>query len=206
MGKVYKFSDRKGGFIFTNKEGYNVVLPEMIGRAYENVRGNKVSVFIAGKLTYTSEFCEIVKGYVPLKKEDGEKTVDVAKLLMAQNNLKSMLEDHKTIALSDIKRFPDYYLYREEKNAILFVKCDGGVMGSGWYGEPESSKKGLMMCAFILYALGFINAGNDAVLWESTYRYLLYETNLGVPEKYDSIILNALEDKVANKNNLPWPK
>lgn len=204
MNNVYKFTDHRSGGNPADKNGYIKVHPKMIGNAYTYVRGCCKSSFVIGKLSYSEDFKEIQKGYSLFDTLTDPK--ERAEILLTQKKLIDIMEFNKKLPLSAVTDYPDHYTIKEGKYSTMYVRCDGGVMAAGWYGEPESSRKGLIMCAYLLYMLGFLNPGTDETLWESTYRYLLYEIGYGDPAAVDALIINTLREEMTDKNPAPSKK
>ena len=204
MNNVYKFTDHRSGGNPADKSGYIKVHPKMIGNAYTYVRGCCKSSFVIGKLSYSEDFKEIQKGYSLFDTLTDPK--ERAEILSTQKKLIDMMEFNKKLPLSAVTDYPDYYTIKEGKYSTMYVSCDGGVMAAGWYGEPESSRKGLIMCAYLLYMIGFLNPGTDETLWKSTYNYLLYETGYGEPEALDALIINTIREEITDKNSTPPKK
>lgn len=191
MSKLYNIDDFRTGIVFTRKNGFKQVMPQMVSAGYETIRGSCKCCYVIGKMSYTNTFMEIQKGYITSENIQDMETKK--RIHVKQSRLIDILENNKTLALSAIKESHDFYTITDGKNEAVYVLCDGGVIGAAWNGEEQGSKKGQIMAAFLCYALGFINPDVDPVLWTSTYKYLLYESGLGDPMEFDMIILQAMK-------------
>lgn len=203
--KIIEFDEKKQGIKFDLRNGYKVILPDMVVMANKYFRRDANGIYLIQKISYGKRPREVARGYLV---EQGTDLIEEASfrkdIASKQEHLAELLEDSKAIALSCCKEAYNYYCFREGHNAIMYCKCDkddeeNAVMGAAWHGEPSESRKGLLMCSFLLYATGIINAGFDETLFEATYRYLLYESGLGDPEDFDGIIFDAMRKQFSPK-------
>jgi len=195
MAELFKLIP--SGFSFDKVDGYNKILPVTIGRYFEHARGVGTDLYIL-KHYNTSGDTQLARGYVPTGTIE-----NASELRRKQLELEARLDAAKSDAAKAITTPERTYQTRDGEYAIVFVPCKDGYIGCGWYDHAGTAKKGLKLAAFVLYALGFINAEYDEVLWEVTYKYLPYDSELGRSEIADQIILESLKDEVVRRNNTP---
>ncbi len=195
-----KYNDDRQYNLFEVVNKYNIVPDEMVVKAYESLRGNQECAYVVANLYENSGPEKIACGninkrglYGPSSRNDKH----------AQTKLFEALEEHKYSAFSVMSNPWDYLVCKDDEMSILYVKDADSLTGCGWYGEHSHTKKGLKMCAFILYAFGSINYEIDKALWNSTYNYLLFATRLGDAKEYDKIILDVLRNMVSDANDIP---
>ena len=191
MAELYQLIP--SGFSFEKVDGYNKVLPATIGKYFEHARGDGTNLFVVKH--YAKEKTTVLsKGYIP----DG---ADELTLSVAQIELNAFLDKEKERAVARIGDIQTkVYQHREGSNSVVFVSCQDGLIGCGWY-DPASSPKGLKMAAFVLYAYGFINAKMDKVFWKVTYKYLPYDSELGRSDEADKAIIESLQPEILRRNN-----
>ncbi len=195
MAEIYKLIP--SGFSFKKVDGYNKVLPITIGKYFEHARGVGTDLYIVKHYTKLSS-TELARGYVPTG------TVENAhELRQKQIELASKLDSTKNKASAYISSPTMVYQSKEGEYAMVFVSCKDGYIGCGWYDHAATPKKGLKLAAFVLYALGVINAKVDETLWEVTYNYLPYDSELGRSEVADEIIFDSMKAEVIRRNNEP---
>lgn len=195
MAEMYKFIP--SGFSFKKADGYNKVLPITIGQYFEHARGVGTDLYIVKHYTKHGS-AELARGYVPTGNIENAK-----ELYEKQKELEAKLDQAKDVASEYISKPTKIYQNREGEYAVVFVSCKDGYIGCGWYDHAGTRKKGLKLAAFVLYALGFINAENDEVFWEVTYKYLPYDSELGRSEIADDIILKSMKAEIIERNNAP---
>ncbi|MCQ2571336.1 MAG: hypothetical protein MJ154_03790 [Candidatus Saccharibacteria bacterium] len=194
---IYQFEP--GGFRFEKTaDGYNKVLPSIIGRYFEDARGVGTDLYVIKHYGKGKRSTILAKGYVPTGNVE-----NALELKSKQDNLISMLDEEQITAASQIKQPSDIYQTREGQYSIVFVSCKDGCIGCGWYDHVGTKKKGLMLAASVLYAYGFINAEIDPIFWEATYKYLPFDSELGRSEDADKIIVDELRKTIVSRNNTP---
>ena len=192
-------------FSFERCCGYNLPLPEMIAQFFTYMRGIGPDAFVIkrytfseGQVDHTSE--EIMRGCVPTS------ACDLRIIHQAQLSLSSILdlraeEAHKTIArsISNI-----YELRQEDSMSLVFVNCDRGIIGCGWYDSARTTRKGMKLAEFMLYALGSLNRW-DKTLLTAVYHYLPYEStfSLAESEKASDIFTTTLAQRAVRENGRP---
>lgn len=192
-------------FSFERCCGYNLPLPEMIAQFFTYMRGIGPDAFVIkrytfseGQVDHTSE--EIMRGCVPTS------ACDLRIIRQAQLSLSSILdlraeEAHKTIArsISNI-----YELRQEDSMSLVFVNCDRGIIGCGWYDSARTTRKGMKLAEFMLYALGSLNRW-DKTLLTAVYHYLPYEStfSLAESEKASDIFTTTLAQRAVRENGRP---
>lgn len=183
------------GFSFKKADGYNKVLPITIGRYFEHARGVGTDLYIVKHYTKQSS-TELARGYVPTG------TIENAReLRQKQIELASKLDGTKEKASAYISTPTMVYQSKEGEYAMVFVSCKDGYIGCGWYDHAATPKKGLKLAAFVLYALGAINAKVDETLWEVTYNYLPYDSELGRSDEADKVIFESMKSEIVRRNN-----
>lgn len=195
MEKAEIFKFIPSGFSFEEVDGYNKLPPIVIGKYFEHARGVGTDLYVVKHFTSTSSTI-LAKGYVP--------TGDVgnaAELMSKQKALISMLDKERNSAISQIKNPSDVYQTRDGQFSVVFVPCKDGFIGCGWYDHVGTKRKGLKLAAFVLYAYGIINVKIDPELWEVTYKYLPYDSELGRADFADNVIFSTLKDEVIARNN-----
>jgi hypothetical protein len=193
MAEIFKLIP--AGFSFKEADGYRLVLPATIGKYFEHARGIGTDLYVVKHYT-TKGSTELTRGYVPTGNIQ-----NATELRQRQKELTSRLDSDRNTAMLGIQAVTDVYQNRKSEYSTVFVKCKDGVIGCGWYDHANTKKKGLKLAAFLLYALGIINAENDPTLWEATYRYLPYDSEMGRTDVADEIILSTLKAEVIERNN-----
>lgn len=193
MAEIYKLIP--AGFSFKEADGYRLVLPTTIGRYFEHARGIGTDLYVVKHYTAKGS-SELTRGYVPTGSIQ-----NATELRQRQKELTSRLDSDRNAAMLSINAVADVYQNRTSEYSTVFVKCKDGVIGCGWYDHANTKRKGLRLAAFLLYALGIINAENDPTLWEAAYRYLPYDSEMGSTGAADKIILDTLKEEVVERNN-----
>ena len=199
MAKLYKIIPP--GFSFKKVDGYNQVLPRTIGAYFEHSRSIGTDLFVVKHYKQDGSVTELMRGYVPTE-PDG--TITPSKLKELTENQKTLLcmIDQAAPAAKDAIKVPrDIYQERRDCYNAVFVKSVDGVFGCGWYDNEGTAKKGLKLAAFVVYAFAMINSEIDKDLWEASFRYLPYDSELGRADKADEIIMTTLEEAVIARNN-----
>ncbi len=186
-------------FSFEKRDGYNLVPAEIIAHFFQYMRGIGPDAFIIKHYVFTEDATfsaqtEIMRGCIPT-----ETTIDRRIIRQHQQELEVELDTHAVEAKSRIKEYTSKIYQRQHRgNDIVFVRCQDGIMGCGWYDSAHTTRKGLKLAAFMLYALGSIN--NDAHLLTAVYNYLPYDSELTIAEanQASDIIVKLLADKAKN--------
>ena len=182
---------------------YNLPLPEMIAQFFEHMRGIGPDAFVVKRYTLNEEGTlttdEIMRGCVPTSACD-LKAIHQAQLSLSSNLDLCAEEARRTITRS----ISNIYELRHDYANLVFVNCDGGIIGCGWYDSARTIRKGLKLAAFMLYVLGSIN-GWDKTLLTAIYNYLPYESTFSLieSEKASNIMASVLADKVKANTGRP---
>ena len=204
MAKVYRLPlpNQPTAHFSREKGGYILVAPEIIGRFFEYMRGIGPDAFIIKKYTKREDGVvvgsEIMRGCVPT--EAYNRTI----IRQKQRQLEAELDARAIEAFDAIRgRIARNYQIRNHGNDVVFVKTNDGIVGCGWYDSAHTIKKGLKMAAFMLYALGILNAKNDNDLFRAVYNYLPYDSELTSTEaeKASAIIMGYLGDKIVGNSD-----
>ena len=184
---------------FEARDGYFLPDAEMISDAFEAMRFSGHGSYVIQLTGGDGMFSELTKRYVADEHETDKLRLR-KHVLIEHNSLKNVISEIKNEAAEEVKRPTDYYAYTQKNEAFMFVKSQIGIVGCGWHSK-SNDRKNMIMCAFIIYAFGFINRSNDEALFTSTYNYLLYETGLAEPEDFDGILLASLR-KIKCRNRV----
>ncbi len=190
MAVTYNLSP--AGFSFEVSNGYYKIPIEIIGDYYTHARGTSADLYIVRRFSRESSM-DICHGVI--RNKDYTLTPDMKKALQPkQYALSFYLDKHLAAAKREIVRSTDFYQVHEGDFSAVYARAKGGdYIGCGWWDHAGTMKKGLKMAAFVLYAFGFINAPNDEELWETTYKYLPYGSELGRSDIADAIIKYRIE-------------
>ena len=191
-------------FSFERCCGYNLPLPEMIAQFFAYMRGVGPDAFVIKRYTFnegqadhTSE--EIMRGCVPTS------ACDLKVIRQAQLSLSSNLDLRAEEARRTITRsISNIYELRHDYANLVFVNCDGGIIGCGWYDSARTIRKGMKLAEFMLYALGSLNKW-DKTLLTAVYNYLPYEGtfSLAESEKASDIFTTTLAQRAVRENGRP---
>ena len=186
-----------GSFICFFSHILPLLLPTTIGKYFEYARGTGTDLYVVKHFTDFGDTV-LAKGYVPTGNVENAK-----ELFGKQNALIARLDAAHDAASAHISAPTKIFQSLEGEYATVFAPCKDGQIGCGWYDHAGTQKKGLKLAAFFLYALGLINAKEDPVLWEATYKYLPYDSELGHSEIAERIIFDTMREAVLKKNEAP---
>ncbi len=198
MANIIQFKPATAHFSFEKRGGYNLVPAEIIACFFQYMRGIGPDAFILKHYVFTedatlSNHSEIMRGCIPTE------AIDRRTIRQHQQELEVELDTYAVEAKERIKEYASRIYQRQHRgNDIVFVRCQDGIMGCGWYDSAHTTRKGLKLAAFMLYALGSIN--NDAELLTAVYNYLPYDSELTIAEanQASDIIVKLLADKAKN--------
>ena len=190
MAVTYNLSP--AGFSFEVSNGYYKIPIEIIGDYYKHARGTCVDLYLVKHFNRESS-TDICRGMI--SEEHYTVTLETKRALQSKQYALSLyLDKHLTAAKREIVRSTDFYQAHEGDFSAIYARAkDGDYIGCGWWDHAGTMKKGLKMAAFVMYAFGFINAPNDEELWETTYKYLPYGSELGRSDIADAIIRHRIE-------------
>lgn len=173
-----------GNFSYEKCCEYNLPLPEMIAQFFEHMRGIGPDAFVVKRYTLNEEGAlttdEIVRGCVPTSACD-LKDIHQAQLSLSSNLDLRAEEARRTIAGS----ISSIYELRQDYANLVFVNCDGGIIGCGWYDSARTTRKGMKLAGFMLYALGSLNEW-DRTLLKAVYNYLPYESTFSLADSKEA--------------------
>ena len=188
MANIIEFPKDVNGFTFERAAGYNIVPGNIIGDYFTHARGSGTDLFVVRIYSETGTIKEICRGYVPT----GEVTNAIAlrqKQIELGVAMDQAFEDAESVLC--VKPNGIYQKHTDEGYDVLFVNSDNGFFSCGWYDNAGTARKGLKMAAFMVYVYGFINS-EDKRLWETAYKFLPYDTELGRADVADEIIIEGL--------------
>lgn len=206
MANIIQFP---GNPVFQKVDGYNILFPGIISKYYEHARGIGTDVFVVKHYTNDEKSSELMRGHIPpveIKEDDDEeekrKIIDALKdIFEKQEELVKSLDDESKTAYDETLIEP--YSIHEWRGgnglASVFVRCQDGVIGCGWYDSTKTRQKALKMASFVLYATGYINHDTDKSFWETTYSCLPYDSPLGRSDIADDIINEALYEEAERR-------
>ncbi len=194
MAELYTL--HPGGFSFEDVHGYNKLPPNMINRYFRHLRCSGTDFYLIKRFT-PKESLELDRGPVSTLTEDTGDYTGIEK------KMDSLLESEAKQALLLITSSSQVHCIQTEGFSLTYIACSGGCMGSAWYDHIQTTAKGQMLSAFLLYAYGLINADKDPLLWEAAYCYLPYQSELEMYEDLDPVFLSALKEEILGGQIIP---
>lgn len=188
----------QSGFAFEKTiDGYNKVPPTVISNYYRLARGDATDLYVIKHYSKKRGVAEFARGHVSIVNE----IVSYVELLKKQEMLERKLDEAKTAAEKVITTLTKVYQSRDNEYAFVFVPCQDGYIGCGWYDHAATDTKGLQMAAFVIYAYGILNSETDEVFWRVAHKYLPYSSKLPSANEADDVIFGTIEDDVIESNN-----
>lgn len=196
MAQLLNFNPDSLSAILSHKGGYALVPTEAIKAFYESLRGIGPDLYVVAHFSRSEEETPptvLMRGWVPPL--PGYKNGDIETLQQKQTLLLEYLT--ATVQSGEVtaalKRPSDIYQRQIQHGYnLVFLCCKDGYIGCGWYDHAHTPQKGGRLAAFLLYALGLLNADQDPVLWSAAYRYLPYDSSLGSVEDADKALYLSL--------------
>ena len=189
-------------FSFEERGGYNIIPADIIGDFFHYLRGLGPDAFIIKRYSSSEKRgTEIMRGCIPTE------AIDLKSIKNAQDALEKALDEQAEKARKRIgSSIANTYQSRVNGNNLVYVTCNDGIMGCGWYDNAHTKHKGLTMAAFMLYALGSINSTKDAKLLTAVYHYLPFDGPFTQrqADNASDIIVRAITAKVVKKNDNPF--
>lgn len=196
-GKVINFPSS-----FQRSCGYFVVPSEIITEFFKYVRGIGPDSFVVksydfgnGGANFTSY--EIMRGGMP----DSKDTNEIKTVRRNQFFAEALLESHASNAYRYIQERRVYQVHDANACAV-YIKCNRGMIGCGWYDfNCTNGKKGMLLAALMLYAFASINGKTDEELLKSAYSFLPYGSEMTATdaEKISNIIVEFLTKQVIDR-------
>ena len=220
--KVYQF--QPAGFSFErDKSGQYNLIPGEILRDYYNkvVHGSEVGPFII-KLYYNDNRPPLVIDdgvIVPMTEKDrsdlrrygGEAFSDILlynnytieKLTEAKEKLSKAADKASNDASFILHKKNVYQRRTDEGYSIITLKVGDERISCGWYDCYRTDRLGLEMSAFMLYALGFINAEDEKhkELWKVCHNILPHSSELRDINTVNRIILDGIKNLILSGRN-----
>lgn len=157
--------------------GYFLPLRNSIVNMRKQLRGDSEGdAYVIAHYSTTGTCTVLSKGYLRAENQ----TVNNLDVISSNNMLQELLDRENSDArFKYCCQHADRRKVEEGTMAALFVKCkNDGVIGAAWLDNNGSSRKALLMCGFLCYELGMINAERDKDLWKSTHEYLTDDNKL----------------------------
>ena len=178
----------------TKVDGYSIPFSLIIKRYHEHARWiGEPDAFVVKHYFGDGRCTELMRGY-----DDVGQPGYMKKIVATQDIIAETLDEHSMEAKSKIREDGNYvFKWHNEKSgiAIVFIKCKDGVIGSGWYENTKTMPKAQKLAAFVLYAIGYLNADYDTVFFDVSYNILPYAiSSFGRYEVAEDIIESAIEE------------
>jgi hypothetical protein len=211
--KVYQFQPAGFSFERDKSDQYNLIPGEILRDYYSKViHGSEVGPFVI-KFYYNDDRPPLViddgiivpmtdKEKSDLRRYGGEAFSDI---LLCHNftiekltKIKKRLSDETDKASSDasfiLHKKNVYQRHTDEGYDVITLKVGNGRISCGWYDCYQTDKLGLEMSAFMLYALGFVNAEDEKhkELWKVCHNILPHSSELKDISIVDRIILDGM--------------
>lgn len=200
-GNIYNLEDFRKNSVLKQEGGYNLVPAEMIKGFFESQRGSGPDLFVVVHYPNGKDAHTLMRGWIPPTPEK-ESDYPVSALADRQALLLNGLSEHADKARLELKRKSSVYQAQLSHGYnVLLLRSRDGVIGCGWYDNAHTEYKGFRLAAFMLYALGILNADRDPVFGDAAYRYLPYAGDgLLNTEEADRIIFRVLGKLVAESH------
>lgn len=196
-GKVINFPSS-----FQRSCGYYVVPSEIIMKFFRYVRGIGPDSFVVKNYEFSDETSftshEIMRGGMPDTKDSNQIRIVRRNQFFAE----ALLESHASHAYRYIRDNRHVYQIHDGNACAVYIECRGGLIGCGWYDyNCANGKKGMLLAAFMLYALASINGKTDEELRKTAYNFLPYGSEMTAvdAEKISNIIVEYLADKAIER-------
>ncbi len=217
--KIYQF--QQAGFSFVREHGYNIVPGEIIRKYYSDiVQGCDVDPFVIKYYSRDGEDAFTIDDGIVLPITDAEEDYlhqqgmkAIREILKSHNCDRDKLIERKRkldIATDQANNDAAFFLHRktvyqrhtDSGYDIITLKCDNGRISCGWYDHSRTEKLGLQMSAFMLYALGFINAEDEdkQSFWRACHDVLPHSSDINIREA-DLVIIECLKNLVTRKRS-----
>lgn len=178
----------------TKVDGYSIPFSLIIKRYHEHARWiGEPDVFVVKHYANSGRSTELMRGHDP---ED--RPGYIKKIVATQDAIAGILDKLHSEAKLKIEKDQNHvFKWREEETgiAVIFIKCQDGIIGSGWYENTKTIPKAQKLAAFVLYAIGYLNADYDTDFFDVSYNILPYAiSSFGRCDVAEDIIESAIEE------------